>query len=196
MRKELARYRKDGASNTSKQLVTAISTGGVEGMTLLDIGGGLGSVQHALLEKGVVKTIHVDASSAYARAAQEEAESRNLNHNIEILQGNFVDIADDIPEVDLVTLDRVICCYDDLESLVRLSVGKAKKRYGLVFPRDFRLFRFFLPLVNFILALRGTSFRIFLHSTQRVDQIIKDQGLIPTYHKRVGFWQVLVYQRA
>lgn len=165
-------------------------------MTLLDIGGGVGGIQHALLKDGVVKAIHVDASSAYVRAAQEEAQRRNLDHRINIRQGNYVDLAQEIPEVDLVTLDRVICCYDEMEPLVRSSAQKARCRIGLVFPRDFRIFRLFLPLVNLILHLRGTPFRIYLHDTKHVDSIITSQGFSRKVHKNSGFWQTLVYNRS
>jgi 2-polyprenyl-3-methyl-5-hydroxy-6-metoxy-1,4-benzoquinol methylase len=164
-------------------------------MTLLDIGGGVGTIQHALLKKGVTKAVHVDASSAYVRAAQEEAEYRKITDRITFLQGDYVDLAKNIPEVDLVTLDRVVCCYDEMEPLVQRSAKKARSRYGLVFPRDLWIFRIFLPLVNFILSLRGTPFRIYLHSTQRVDQIIRDQGFSRIFHKKAGFWQILVYNR-
>jgi 2-polyprenyl-3-methyl-5-hydroxy-6-metoxy-1,4-benzoquinol methylase len=190
------RYRKDGATGTSRQLVSAISGGGVEGMTLLDIGGGVGTIQHALLEKGVSKATHVDASSAYVQAARKEAKSRKLEDRITILQGDYIDLAKDIPEVDLVTLDRVVCCYDEMEPLVQRSAEKARKKYGLVFPRDLWIFRIFLPLVNAILSLRGTPFRIFLHSTRRVDQIIREQGFSRIFYKRAGFWQILVYSRS
>jgi magnesium-protoporphyrin O-methyltransferase len=176
-------------------LISAIEEDGVEGMTLLDIGGGVGGVQHALLIDGVVEAIHVDASSAYVRAAREEAERRNLDCRIKFRQGNFVDLAQELPVVDLVTLDRVICCYDEMEPLVRLSAKKARERIGLVFPRDFRIFRIFLPLVNFVLGLRGTPFRIYLHDTQSVDRVIKEQGFNRRFHKNSGFWQTLVYNR-
>jgi magnesium-protoporphyrin O-methyltransferase len=168
---------------------------GVEGMTLLDIGAGLGGIQHALLDYGVAQATHVDVSSAYMRAAQEEAEVRELNDDINFQQGDFVEIADSIPPADIVTLDRVVCCYDDMEALVNLSAEKARYRYGLVFPRDIWLFRIFLPLANFILSLRGSSFRIFIHNTQKIEQIIRSKGLTPKTHKKAGFWQVLVYQR-
>jgi magnesium-protoporphyrin O-methyltransferase len=191
----LARYRKEGVAGTTRQLISAISNADIEGMTLLDIGGGLGGIQHALLDRGVVQATHVDASSAYLRAAQEEAEQRKLDDSIIFLQGDFVDIAKEIPEVDIVTLDRVVCCYDDMQALINLSAKKARKTYGLVFPRDFWLFRLFLPLVNFILSLRGTPFRIYLHSTDQIDHIIKDQGLYPYIHQKAGFWQILVYNR-
>jgi len=164
-------------------------------MSLLDIGGGLGGIQHELLSKGVVYATHVDASSAYLRAAQEEAHLRNFSERINFEQGDFVDIANDIPDADIVTLDRVVCCYDNMEALISLSSEKARKWYGLVFPRDLWLFRVFLPLVNFILKLRGSSFRIFLHGTEKIEEIIRGKGLSPYIHKRKGFWQVYVFQR-
>jgi len=192
----LARYRKDGVAGTTRELISALAEEGVEGMTLLDIGGGLGGIQHALLDLGVVEAIHVDASSAYMRAAQEEAGIRHLEESINFQQGDFVDIAEGIPAADIVTLDRVVCCYDDMRALVNLSANKAHKRYGLVFPRDLWLFRIFLPLANFILRFRGSSFRIFLHSTQQIEQIIINQGFSPRFHKKAGFWQILVYSRS
>ena len=191
----MARYRKDGVAGTTRGLIAAVAEGGVDGMTLLDIGGGLGGIQHALLDRGVIQATHVDASSAYMRAAQEEADVRKLNDNINFQQGDFVEIVESISQADIVTLDRVVCCYDDMEALITMSAKKAGKKYGLVFPRDFWLFRLFMPLVNIFLNLRGTPFRIFLHSTEQIDQIVKGQGLSPSSHQKSRFWQILVYSR-
>jgi len=164
-------------------------------MTLLDIGGGLGGIQHALLDRGVVKAIHVDASTAYLRAAREEAQGRNLADKIVHLQGDFTELAMSIPGADLVTLDRVVCCYDDMQALVRTSAKKSGNKLGLVFPRDLWLIKIFLPLVNFIIKLRGSSFRIFLHSTQQIDSIIRSEGLTLETQRKAGFWQIFVYSR-
>jgi magnesium-protoporphyrin O-methyltransferase len=92
-------------------------------MTLLDIGGGLGGIQHALLAGGVVQATYVDASSAYMKAAREEAIRREIDEQITFLHGDFVDLAEEIPSAEIVTLDRVVCCYDDMQALVRLSAA-------------------------------------------------------------------------
>ncbi len=164
-------------------------------MTLLDIGGGVGGIQHALLNGGVIQASNVEASSAYMQAAQEEAIRREIDDRITFLQGDFVDLAEDMPTADIVTLDRVVCCYDDMQALVKLSAEKASKIYGLVFPRDLWLVRLLLPMANFFLSLTGTPFRIFIHRTEQVDQIVREQGLEPVYHQKAGFWQILVYNR-
>ena len=65
-------------------------------MTLLDIGGGVGGIQHALLDQGAVSATHVDASSAYIQTAQEEADLRQIDDRITFLQGDYVDLAEDI----------------------------------------------------------------------------------------------------
>ena len=164
-------------------------------MTLLDIGGGLGGIQHALLAGEVVQATHVDASTAYMKAAREEATRREIDEQITFLHGDFVDLAEEIPPADIVTLDRVVCCYDDMQALVGISAGKAKKLYGIVFPRDLRLFRMMLPVVNFFIGLTGSPFRIFLHSTDQVEKILMDQGLVSSYYRKSGFWQIMVYSR-
>ncbi|UCF29436.1 MAG: methyltransferase domain-containing protein [Chloroflexota bacterium] len=189
------RYRKEGIEKTTRKLIAAVSRNGIEGMTLLDIGGGVGGIQHTLLEDGVVNATSVDASSAYVKAAQEEASRRGLEDRITFLHGDFVDLAEEVPQADIVTLDRVVCCYDNLKALVKLSAMKARKRYGLVFPRDLRLFRMLLPVANFFITLTGSPFRIFIHSTEQVEKILKEQGLVKQYHQKAGFWQIIVYNR-
>ena len=49
---ELNQYRLHGMAKTTRLLVEALQAQGVDGMTLLDIGGGVGAIAHALLEAG------------------------------------------------------------------------------------------------------------------------------------------------
>ena len=109
----------------------ALATG-VKGASLIDIGGGIGIIQHELAAHGADRIIAVDASSAYIGVARREAEKRGYTG--EYYRGNFVDLAPDLPAADIVTLDRVICCYDDMPKLVAASVSLVRKMYALVFP--------------------------------------------------------------
>ncbi len=134
--RRLRRYRKKGPPKTTQLLIEAIRSYGVEGQTLLDIGGGVGTISHELLSSGLVYAMDVDASSGYLEAAQTEARHRGTLDRIGFRHGDFVDLAGTIEAADVVTLDRVICCYHDMRSLVELSLARARKLYGLVYPRD------------------------------------------------------------
>ena len=54
-------------------MIDALKTEGVEDATLLDIGGGIGAIQHELLAAGAAHATSVDASAAYLEAAQRRA---------------------------------------------------------------------------------------------------------------------------
>ncbi len=110
--------------------------------------------------------------------------------------GNFVDLASRLGPADIVTLDRVVCCYHDVEALVGLSAARAGQLYGLVYPWDAWWVRFARPLLNSVFWLRRNPFRIFLHPTLTVDALVRQQGLQPHFYRRVGLWQVVVYRRA
>ena len=195
VRKELAQYRAKGPSKTTRLLIEEIKKSGVEGLTLLDIGGGVGAVQHALLEAGVERAVSVDASSAFVAAAKIEARRRGLSERVLHLHGDFTDLATDIAPADIVTLDRVICCYPDMNRLVGLSAARAGRIYGLVYPRVTWWVKIGFFFMNLILRLQRNDFEGFLHSSKAVANLLEENGLEQcSYHKTL-VWQVVVYQR-
>ena len=108
----------------------------MEGATLLDIGGGIGVIQHELLDSGAAQATSVEASSAYLSAARSESERRGLVDRVTYHHGDFVDLAESIQPADVVTLDRVLNVYPDWERLASLSAERARRLYGVVIPRD------------------------------------------------------------
>lgn len=190
---DLTQYRRDGPSKTTRWLLDALKSEGVEGMTLLDIGGGVGAVQHELLQAGVRQATAVDASSAYLRAAREEASRQGRADRVNYHFGNFVDLAPTIGPADIVTLDRVICCYHDMEALVSLSAERARRLYGLVYPRDTWWLRVASYLPNAGFWLMRNPFRIFVHSSEAVNAILRAHGLKQRFYRQTMFWQVNVY---
>lgn len=195
-RKDLKRYRRKGPLKTTRILLNAIRSKGVQGATLLDIGGGVGAVSNGLLEAGAASATVVDASPAYLEAAQDEAARRGNRERIEYHHADFAEAAPQIEPADIVTLDRVICCYDDMPALVSASASKAERLYGLVYPRDTWWDRAGASLLNFGCWAWRTPFRIFIHPPAAVEQIIHEAGLRRCFRSTTSFWQVVVYNRA
>lgn len=193
--KSLKQYRKEGPAKTTRILIDALKAEGIKGMTLLDIGGGVGAIQHELLRDGANRAVNVEASKAYIEASEEEAERLGHVDRVSYYHGNFVDLAQDIPQADIVTLDRVICCYHDMQALVGLSSVLARKFYGVVYPRDTLLVKIEFAFENFIYWIRRSSFRVFGHSTKAVDTVIRGNGLEKRFYREAGTWQIVVYAR-
>ncbi len=193
--KELAELHKKGPSKTTRLLTGALKKESIQGLSLLDIGGGVGAVQYELLASGCQSAMDVDASKAYLQAAKAEAQRRGLDAQVSYQHGNFVELAPQIAEADIVTLDRVICCFDDMQKLVSASAGHARKFYGLVFPRDTWWIRMGITVMNLLLRLRRSSYRGFVHSTQAVEALVRSHGLKRSFYQHTWFWQVVVYSR-
>lgn len=193
--KDLARYLKKGPDKTTRILVEAIQKQGIQGYTLLDIGGGVGAIQHALLDSGVANATAVEASKAFSTVALAEAKRRSLDGKISYHHGNFVDLAQQISPADIVTLDRVICCYHDFEQLVGLSSQRAVKIYGMVYPTDAWWMRIIGFLENVYFKLSRRSFRIFVHPNQEVEAVLQRNGFTRRFFRKAPDWLVAVYTR-
>jgi hypothetical protein len=89
----------------------------------------------------------------------------------------------------------VICCYHDVRGLVSKSAAKARRLYGLVYPRDRWPVRFVLFFENLMLRLRKSPFRAFVHPTELVDGLVREAGLRPLLQRNTFAWQVVVYER-
>ena len=192
-KRDLKRYLKKGPSTTTKILLNAVNKIGVQGMTFLDIGGGIGAIQYALIKWGALNGVSIEASSAYIDSIKEETGKNNLTEKVVFKHGDFTTIASDLNSADIVTLDKVICCYDDMNRLVDLSSKLARKIYAVVYPRDNWWIKLFLPIINFYPKIKGSSFRLFIHPTNKVEDIIIKNGLKRIYNTTRLFWQVAVF---
>jgi magnesium-protoporphyrin O-methyltransferase len=193
--RKLKEYQKKGPAVTTRLLLAALREAGVAGRTVLDIGGGIGAIPFELLKAGAESALSVEASSAYVETAQREARRLGLTERITYRQGDFVALASGIPAADIVTLDRVICCYPDMPALVGLSADRAGALYALVFPHDAAWVRLAIRIANAFERIRGSAFRAFVHPTAAVEAILRARGLHRRFYRRSGVWQVALYAR-
>ncbi len=193
--RDLENYRNNKLDETTPVLIDALKAESISDMTLLDIGGGVGAIQHELLKAGVSSCINAEASQAYINATKEEAERQGHADRIQHLHGDFVDLSPDIPPCDIVTLDRTICCYHDVRRLVEESSARARKLYGVVYPLDNWKTRIAGAFENLTYRLHRSPFRFFLHSTEVVEQIVCAKGFERRFYREVGIWQVVVYAK-
>jgi len=192
---ELQKYLNEGPVKTTRMLIDALMAEGISEMTLLDIGGGVGVIQHELLKVGVSSCINAEASQAYVEATKEEANRQGHADQITHLHGDFVDLAADLPQCDIVTLDRVICCYHDVQGLVEKSSVLARRLYGIVYPRNNWSTRIAGTLENLSYRLHRSPFRFFVHPPEVVDEILRAEGFEQRFYQEDGMWQIVVYRR-
>jgi uncharacterized membrane protein/precorrin-6B methylase 2 len=190
---ELRRYRNKGPIPSTRMLIHALTTQGVEGATAIDIGGGIGAVQHELLAAGAAHVTSVDASDAYIQTAREESERRGLSGRVSYYHGDFLKVAETIPAADIVTLDRVINVSPDWRQLIRVSAARARRLYGLVYPRDTLPVRMVVSVMN-LLVWRGPV-QASVPSPDVIERLTSEAGLVRLFSKAVGPWQVGVYRR-
>ena len=193
---ELRKYREKGPIPSTKALIDALIAEGVEGATVLDIGGGIGAVQHELLAVGAAHVTSVDASASYLEAAREEASRRGVEDRVTYRHGDFVELAESVPPADIVTLDRVLNVYPEWKRLVELSSVRAQRLYGLVYPRNTAMVRFVILVMNLILRLKRKPVRAAIRPADEIERIARANGLVPHAAQDVGpAWQVVVYRR-
>ena len=193
--KDLRRFRRRGPIRSTRLLIDELLAIGVGGASVLDIGGGIGAIHHALLDAGATAATHVDLSAEYIAAARDESTRRGHADRVQFVHADFVTVATDLGDADVVTLDRVICCYPDLDGLVARAAGKARRLFGAVYPRDVWWMRLSVTLVNVVCRIRRTTFRVFVHPPALIDAALRQQGFERRALRRTLPWEVVTYAR-
>lgn len=193
--KDLKRYRTKGPDKTTRLLIDALKREGVSGASLLDVGAGIGIVHHELLDAGVARAVHVDGTAPHIHVAEEEAARRGHANRVTFLCGDFVELAPTIQAADVVTLDRVICCYPDVDLLVSASASRTRQLYGAVFPRERWMVRAVVAFGNLARRVTGNAFRSYVHPVRAIDAALQRQGLQLRWKRDTFVWRVAVYSR-
>jgi magnesium-protoporphyrin O-methyltransferase len=193
--KDLQEYRRGRFNKTTRILLKALRPIAAEVSRLLDIGGGVGVILHELLDGSAMEATFVEIASAYLRVAREEAERRGYGGRVRFMQGDFVSLAGKITGADLVTLDRVVCCYPDAEQLIGVSASKSLKWYALSYPRNKWWVRLAIRFENWSRRRGGDPFQVHIHPETLMDEIIRREGFTRQFHASTLTWCVAIYQR-
>ncbi len=194
-RRQLRQYRRKGPAKATRRLLEAIAAGGIGGRTFIDVGGGVGAIQHDLMGRGAARGTSADASPAYLAAARTEAEARGYASRMRYVDGDFVERAGELEAADIVTLDRVVCCYPDMPAMLGAAASLARCSVGLIIPRGTRLMRFGVGVANLIQRLRRHPFRIYVHDPDEVEAVLAEHGMSRRYLRDGLVWRVMVLGR-
>lgn len=192
--KQARRYRKRGLDATSRRIVELLVRRGVEGRTVLEVGGGIGAIQLELLRAGAARAVSVELTPTYEAAALELLREAGLQDRVERRVMDFAEAAAEVAGADLVVLNRVICCYPDLPKLAGAAAEHAREVLVLSFPRERWWTKLAVAVAN--LPMRLARFRVFVHPVRLLQSVTADRGLRPAFDQPGLFWEVAAFERA
>lgn len=187
-------FERRGLDDTAAAMVGVLRARGIAGASVLEVGAGAGTAQVALLEAGAARSVAYDISPSYERIAGALLQGRGLGDRVTWRTGDV--LADPAaPEADVVFLNRVVCCYPQMEPLVDAVVARTRRFLALAYPRDRWLTRVGIRTINGWLRLRRVPFRVFVHPPQGIEARIGGAGLRSAAAGRTRFWQWTVWER-
>ena len=193
--RDLAAYRATGPDQTTRGLLKGLAATGVQLRTLLDIGAGIGTLSFELLEDGVANATCVDMSPAFVKCGQMEATQRGFAQRISWRTADFVMVASELPPADVVTLDRVVCCYPAFDALLQHAADHAEILLAMSYPKDRWYVRIAVEAENLIRRLQGSAFRSFVHPPAKMDALLVGAGFRRLSGSSTFKWRMDIYRR-
>jgi SAM-dependent methyltransferase len=194
--KDLAQYRTNGPGSTTCLLLDGLATAGPVHGRLLDIGSGVGVLSFELLERGLTSAVGVDLSSAHVAIAAQEASRRGRSAATRFVHGDFLDLAGQLPSADMVTLDRVVCCYPEYERLLEESLRHADRMFAFSYPLDVWYVRAWVALQNVGRHITRNAFRSFIHPVWAMENVIRRERFRLLDRRSTRTWRADVYVRS
>jgi len=195
-RRELKRYRRRGPPPWTRELLNAIEAASIPvDSTLLDVGGGVGAIHHHLLERGFARATQIDASSALLAAAAEEVERLRHDGRVDLRRGDFHTLAVELPPMDVVTLDRVVCCDPNFEAMLGQAAAHALRLVAFTYPRPRWIVRVFVNVGNSLRGLFGQTFRAYVHPPAAMAAVLERNGLRRRWAGGTFIWAAEVFER-
>ena len=192
---EAKRYRRKGLDGTSRRILDSIRDRGVEGKTLLEVGGGIGAIDIELLKAGMARAVNVELTPTYEAAAGELLVEAGVSDRVERRVMDFAEAGADVEAADVVVMNRVICCYPDMPKLAGAAADRARGTLVMSFPNRRWWTRLGLTLANFGFRVIRLQFRVFLHPPALILAAVEGRGFTTRLNQPGVIWQVVALDR-
>lgn len=189
------RFRRKGLRGSAEELTGAVIAAGVDGASVLEVGGGVGHLHTRLLQAGAARAVNVELSPGWEAAARDLLVDLGLEDRVERRTGDFVDEAGELPEVDVVVLHRVLCCYPRWRAMGDAAVSRSRRLLAITLPVDRWWTRAVIGAGNVLFRLRGRDFRAYVHPPAEVLERIRGAGFRVLHDHHGLVWRTVVLER-
>jgi SAM-dependent methyltransferase len=187
-----------GLFAVSQRLSDALLSQHPAGKTVLELGCGRGALLLGLVQAGAARATGIDLSPAGIDAARDRFERVQLSERADLSVGDAARIP--LEEHDWVILDRVMCCYPDVEALLANTLPAAKQIYAFTVPTSrgwrgvaARLEEWF---ENAWTTLRGDPCPGYVHDLDLIEARLATAGFVLRHRDRQRLWHIAVYERS
>jgi hypothetical protein len=188
-------YRRHGLDATSRRIVDLLNERGLQGLTLLEIGGGIGAIQIELLKAGASRAVSVELTPTYEASAIELLREAGLEGRVERRVMDFVDAGAELAAADIVVMNRVVCCYPDLARLEGAAAEHTLQTLVMSFPKERWWTKAVVWMANAGMVLTRRQFRLFLHPVAQIWATAESHGLERSLSRPGMLWEIALMQR-
>ena len=189
------RYRRRGLETVQRKLLEGLTAAGVTGASVLEIGCGTGELQRRVLAAGAAGAVGIDVAGGMIEQAQAAAAQAGLEHRTTYLVGDAVERAAELPPAALVVLDKALCCYPEIDTLLEVSLQRTQRLYAVVVPRSHWLVAAVWRLAIAVFKLLRSSFHPFYHDWQRTAAAIAGAGFQRIFAAHTLAWEAWIFRR-
>ena len=176
-------------------MVAFLESCGIEGATVLEIGGGVGEIQIELLKAGASHVVNLELSPAYDEEAERLLHESALDGKAERRLHDIAVDPEGVEPADIVLLHRVVCCYPDYERLLGAAAQRALRFLVFSYPPRNPLTRLFISAENLVFRLMRREYRSFAHPPAAMLGVLAERGLRRTFTHHTLVWQVAGLER-
>jgi 2-polyprenyl-3-methyl-5-hydroxy-6-metoxy-1,4-benzoquinol methylase len=194
-RRDAKRYRRKGLDDTARRMVEFLRSRGIEGKTVLEIGGGVGAIDVELVKAGAEQAANVELSPYYEAAARGLWAEQGVADRVEYRVSNIAEDGQDVRPAEAVLMHRVVCCYLDYDALVGAAAERARRHLVMSFPRDRWYTRGFVAAVNAVARLLRWEHRSYVHAPAAIRAAAERRGLRPAFDHQGRIWEIAAFER-
>ena len=137
----------------------------------------------------------VDLAEGMLAEARSAAQAAGLYRCTDYQLGDFVELADEVPDADITILDKVVCCYPEWQTLLDRSLEKTRRVYALTYPRNRSATRAGVRAMHWILSLVRCCYQPYIHDPEQIEKRILEHGFYMTHAVCTAAWHTQVYCR-